>query len=279
MKKIESKIPYNYKTIKVTQSRLNKGLLAIPVSLIDYFPKDERNVYVTFGNKEEVNIKKFTPYSSSSRECRIGGMKTFYERFHVSDGDELVVQFIDKGKYRILTETQFESFVLGTENQLDEAKNEYEADSKITQISKFTNLSFDKVVLNEFFRLSKNEIKERKYSKTNFTQTKESVPPFMRRILGNIYQGKCQITGFGFLKRDGTPYFELHHINPDLGHHPKNLLVVCPNVHAQFTYANLSQHFDEEGWLRNVKFNNEKHLVNQKIDELPKNFEKEIHYI
>jgi len=39
MKTIESKLPFNYKTIRVTQSRINKGLLAIPVSLIDYFPK------------------------------------------------------------------------------------------------------------------------------------------------------------------------------------------------------------------------------------------------
>ena len=72
MKTIESKLPFNYKTIRVTKSRINKGLLAIPVSLIDYFPKKKSKIYVSFGKDKEAILINFTPFSSSSRENRIG---------------------------------------------------------------------------------------------------------------------------------------------------------------------------------------------------------------
>lgn len=108
---------------------------------------------------------------------------------------------------------------------------------------------------------------------------KEGIPAAIRKILTEIYDGKCQITQFGFLTRNGKPYFEIHHIKPDLGNHLKNLLVICPNIHALFTYAHLQQYFDEEGWLRRVKFNNEQYNVIHIIDEIPKQFEKEIHFL
>lgn len=53
MQKTASKIPFSYKTIKLTQSRLNKGLLAIPVSLIDYFPKQKGKIYIATGTSDK----------------------------------------------------------------------------------------------------------------------------------------------------------------------------------------------------------------------------------
>ena len=94
MKIIESKIPFNYKTIKVTQSRINKGLLAIPVSLIEYFPENKNKVNIAFGDSLKASPKNFTPYHSSSKECRIGGMDKFYDKFQIKNGDELVIQFL-----------------------------------------------------------------------------------------------------------------------------------------------------------------------------------------
>ena len=93
-----------------------------------------------------------------------------------------------------------------------------------------------------------------------------------------MYEGKCQVTNFSFFTKKNKPYFELHHIDPEKGNHLKNLLVVSPNTHAQFTHANLIQHFDNEGWLRKVKFNKDEYKVFQIIDDLPNEFEKEIHF-
>jgi len=279
MKTIKSKIPFNYKTIKTTQSRIDKGLLAIPVSLIDYFPKNKTKVYIAFGPSLKRSPKNFTPFTSSSRECRIGGMKKFYENFQIKDGDELVVQILDDDTYRIFTERQFEESVKTVEEALDKAKDENEAGYRLKKISEVTNSDFRETVFNEYFRLSKSEFEKRKHNKPWIGMRKEGIPATIRKILKEIYGGKCQITQFSFLMRNGEPYFETHHIKPDLGNHLKNLLVVCPNIHALFTYAHLQQHFDEEGWLRRVEFNNEEYNVIQIIDKIPKQFEKEIHFL
>jgi hypothetical protein len=68
MQKVKSEIGYNYVTIKATQSRINKGLLAIPVSLLDRFPKEKRKTTLLFDDEEKYFIKSFVPYTSSSQE-------------------------------------------------------------------------------------------------------------------------------------------------------------------------------------------------------------------
>lgn len=278
MKKTKSKIPFNYKTIKVTQSRLNKGLLAIPVSLIDYFPKQKGKIYIATGLNNEVIAKTFTPYTSSSRECRIGGMRDFYEKFNLKDGDEIVVQTMDSNKYRLLTERQFEELVQRAEKEFDKSENEDIASSHLDTISKITNITPRETLWSEYSRLTQMEIQKRKYKIAKPREARENAPPSIRRLLTEIYDGKCQITGFGFLMKSRKPYFEIHHIKPELGNHIKNILVVSPNAHAQFTYAFVEENFDNDGWLRRVKFNNKVFLVNHIIDKIPKKFEKEVHF-
>ena len=41
MQKQKSEISFDYITLKTTKGRIAKGLLAIPVSLIDIFPKQK----------------------------------------------------------------------------------------------------------------------------------------------------------------------------------------------------------------------------------------------
>ncbi|MFQ5965853.1 MAG: HNH endonuclease [Candidatus Scalinduaceae bacterium] len=278
MKVTESKVPFNYKTIKITQSRINKGLLAIPVSLVGCFPRSKTKIYIAFGESLKASPKNFTPYESSSRECRIGGMKNFYELFQIKDGDELVIQILDDKKYRISTEKQFENSIKKSEKEFDKSRDENEAGRKLTQLSKITNVDSKEAIFSEFFRLSRNIIDKRQHTKQREITKKETVPASIRKILAEVYMGKCQITGFGFLMKNGKSYFEIHHIKSDFGNHLKNLLVVSPNVHAQFTYANIEEHFDKEGWLRRVKFNKEEYNVNHITDKIPKRFEKEVHY-
>lgn len=278
MKKIESKLPFNYKTIKITQSRIDKGLLAIPVSLIDYFPKKKTTVEVALGNVAKLSPKIFTPYTSSSRECRIGGMRDFYEKFKLKDGDEIVVQILEDNKYRFLTEEHFEDMVKGIEKEFDQSESEDIANSKLNLISRITNTPPEETLLSEYYRLAKGEVQARKEKTIKPREAKESAPPSIRELLTNIYGGKCQITGFGFLMKNGKPYFDIHHIKPELGNHIKNILVVSPNVHAQFTYAFVEEYFDSDGWLRRVKFNDRIFVVNHVIDKIPKKFEKEVHF-
>ncbi len=94
--KIKSRINYNYSTIKITKSRIDKGLLAIPVSLIDKFPSIKRTINVFIDNSTIPLKKNFTPYNSSSRECRIGGMKDFFTTYNINSDHEIAIEFYDK---------------------------------------------------------------------------------------------------------------------------------------------------------------------------------------
>jgi len=278
MKTLQSNIPFSYRTIKVTQSRIDKGLLAIPVSLIDALPNLKTKVYVVTAVGEKPAPKNFTPYSSSSRECRIGGMRDFYDKFRIKEGDEIVVQVLDEETLRIIPEKHFEDMIRRLEDGLDSSRDEDEADSKLQEVSGLTGSDLKEVVLNEYFRLSTAQVNERKQGVERASTRKETIPAGIKRLLTKIYEGKCQLTGFTFVMKNGNRYFEVHHIRPDIGNHVKNLLVVSPNVHAQFTYATVKESFDREGWLRHVEFNEEDFVVHHIIDSVPTKFEKEIHF-
>jgi hypothetical protein len=279
MKEMKIDIPIDYRTIKLTDSRIKKGLLAIPVSLIDLFPQDKKNItLINKDNKEEQ--KKFTPYSSSSHECRIGGMKNFFEIYGLKDGDEVVVIKINDDKYRLLPENIFQKTLLDAFSQLEKSVDETEFESTLTNIEMISNESRKAILQKEFVRLTNIDVMaERKKIVKGNVKSRETVPLFLRKMLLALYEGRCQLTNFTFIKKNGGPYFEIHHINSSSGNHLKNLLVVCPNIHAQFTYANVEQSFDDNGWLRAVKLNDKYFSVFQIIDTLQKNFKKEIHFI
>ncbi len=276
MEKVKSELPLSYVTIKTTKSRIDKGLLAIPVSLIDIFPKEKSNITIIDENGKE-ETKSFTPYNSSSRECRIGGVKRFYDEFKIQNGDELVIQLLDEGKFKIISESKFKNTFLNTLGEFEKCENEQIAEEKLNNLSKISNIDKAQILTNEFVKLSKIPILDRKSKVVEKRETKEYVPFSLRKVLTQVYSGKCQISDFTFLMKNGKAYFEIHHINPDKGNHFKNLLVVSPNVHSQFTYANIEQNFDNEGWLRKVKFNDDVYNVFQAIDKLPNIFEKEVH--
>jgi len=277
MKKVKSSIPFDYITVKTTKSRIEKGLLAIPVSLVDLFPKNTSKITL-LNERGKEEAKSFTQYNSSSRECRIGGLKEFYLKNKIKDGDELVIQLLDDAKFKIIPENIFERQISDLEYKIDKSVNNNEFENDILELSKITNKPFDDVIKHEFVRLTRQEISPRKNRIIPQIKIKENVPASLRKILSELYKGKCQVSNFTFLMKNGNPYFEIHHIDPLKGNHFKNLLVVSPNVHEQFTHAKLEQFFDKECWLRNVKFNEEKYSVFQIIDKLPKVFEKEIHY-
>ncbi len=144
MIKSKSDIPFNYATIKLTKSRLDKGLLAIPVSLINLFH---------------------------------GTIKSF-------------------------------------ENNLDLSENEKQFSKVIEEISQTVNQTKENVVKNEFVRLASKSIDPRKQIVKEKVKVRETVPYSIRKILLYLYNGRCQVSGFTFLMKNGDHYFEIHHINP-----------------------------------------------------------------
>lgn len=268
MIKIKSPINYNYATVKITQSRINKGLIAIPVSLAKWFPINNSQIQVYLDDSLVPHTKKYSSYSSATRECRIGGMAEWFKEIEIKDGEEIVIQLIDKDQfiYRLIPEQKFLIKTHELQSDLDKSKNDLDASDKIVSIAEWTEADKKTVMLNEYHRLTETmPVREREYNNRRSNKAKEDAPSNLRVILEGIYEGHCQVCDFWFLKRDNRPYFEIHHINPLQGNHPQNLIVVCANCHRQFEYANMKTEINSEGWLIGVIFNNKSFNVIQTV--------------
>lgn len=255
----------------MTSSRLDKGLLAIPKSLaVGWFPISDEQINIYFGLSLVIQKKNYISWMGSSREARIIGMSEWFNISKLKSGEEIVIQLIDREAlvYRIMTEDEYISRHKSFESKFDKSIDISESNNNLAEIANLNNFDLYNTALRELNRLSKVELTARMYSKIRETQVRENIPASLRIILENIYKGHCQLCKFGFLKRDMKPYYEVHHIRPEFGSHPKNILVVCPNCHAQFTYAKINQYFSNK-WLTKVRFNEREFKVYQAIsDEL-----------
>lgn len=261
----KSEINYNYVTIKMTQSRIGKGLIAIPVSLIKWFPNSDGAIQIYLDDSSVLQTKKYSSYNSTTRECRIYGMREWFEKNKIKNGDEIVLQIIDKDKfvYRLINEANFITKTQQIQSKFDASVDEQEAFQNLIEIANWTKATEEIVKLREFHRLIKEtNIEERKRIIKRELSTKDSTPPNIKILLGKIYAGHCQVCDFWFLKRDKNPYFETHHIAPENANHVQNLLVVCGNCHNQFHYANVKQML-KDGWISKVFFNDKVFEVNQ----------------
>ncbi len=254
----KSRIAYPYATIRITQSRIDKGLIAIPVSLVEWFPDHNENIQVYLNDSPISQTKNYSSYTSSTHECRIGGVRKWFEQNKIKSGDEVVIQLIDKERfiYRLIPENNFIVTTQELQHSFDKSDTEQKASETITTIAEWTHLKRGKIVIGEYYRLSNIlPSEERQYVRRRISQTRESVPANLRILLEDIYQGHCQVCDFWFLKRDIKPYFETHHIDPSKGHHLKNVLVVCGNCHNQFEYTYVRHEFSDDRWLIRVAFN------------------------
>lgn len=262
----KSQINYSYATIKITQSRIDKGLIAIPVALAGWFPDHNETIEVYLNDSPVSQTRHYSSYTSSTRECRIGGVRQWFQQNSIKTGDEIVIQFMDEERfiYRLIPERNFILKTQELQYGFDNSDTEQEASGKITTLAQWTHLDKGKVVFNEYYRLANTlPPKERQYIRKSASRARESVPANLRTLLGDIYKGHCQVCDFWFLKRDKVPYFEIHHLDPLRGHHPKNLVVVCGNCHNQFEHADVKQEFDDDLWLARIYFNESMHSVKQ----------------
>ena len=99
------------------------------------------------------------------------------------------------------------------------------------------------------------------YSTSVQGEVKERIQKIQRRNskavkdLKELYEHKCQITGdqLTFLKRDGIPYTEAHHLEPLAAggaDNPFNMIVVNPLTHKMLHYAKIEgQYITEDNYF------------------------------
>ena len=266
---VPSLINYNYSTIKMTRSRIEYGLLAVPINLLNMFPKDSSDLYIYFDDSKVLRKKSFV-LSEKNREARVYGLSEWYNKNSLIEGDEIVIQLLNQKEniYRFVTEKRFIEKNTKIQTSFDKSTNEINAESNLANLSDWNKIEPEQTALREVFRLSKENLEERKRRIRRNVNSKETVSPQLRISLLRIYQGVCQVCQFWFLKKDNNPYFEIHHLNALYGNHPKNLLLVCANCHRQFEFANVKKEFDIDGWLNTVIFNQKKYHINQAITKV-----------
>ena len=262
----DSGIYYNYFTIRITQSRIDRDLIALPRSLTNWFPDHNTTIKVFWDDSPILQTKRYTSYTSTTHESRIAGMAEWFRKNDIKHGDEIVIQLIDREHYiyRLISERYFLVKTKELQERFDHSESEPEASEKIQGLSQWTNSEQRSVLISEYSRLVETaQTKKREYVNKTSGRAKEGVPNNFRVLLRDIYQGHCQLCNFTFLKRDNTPYFEIHHINPPIGNHPQNLILVCANCHRQFDFATVQDEFNDDGWLRKVFFNDREYSVDQ----------------
>ncbi len=256
-------------TIRASASRLEKGFLAVPQKFRDWFPSAKGEIQVVFDDQEKAKGLTFHPNGPEVKENRIFGLGHWFSKRDVREGDliSITVEDRDRQLYRIA----LDRFILEREEQkarqtLDAARTDSEAEQGFSTLSRLTRKRPRGLAQEELLRIAQESARRpRPRVSPGTVERHEGVPSGIRVLLRELHEGKCQVCSFTFEKRNGEPYFEIHHLDPEVGHHPSNLLVVCPNCHAQFEHATVTNFKWAGNWLVGVMINGKRVAVRQPL--------------
>jgi len=256
-------------TIRATASRVEKGLLAIPQKFTDWFPHEKGQIQVVFDDEDRAKALTFHPYDPTVKEARIFGLGHWFSKRSVREGDPISITLEDMARrlYRIA----LDRYVREREEQkarqkLQAARTDAEAKQELSTLSRLTRKRPRELAQEELLRIAQESPRQpRPRVSPRAAERHEGVPSAIRVLLRELHDGRCQLCSFSFEKRDGGPYFEIHHLDPEVGHHPSNLLVVCPNCHAQFEHATVTDFKWVGNWLVGVTINGKRVAVRQPL--------------
>ena len=119
-------------------------------------------------------MKSFIPYNSSSQECRINGLASWFVKNKIQDQDEIVIQFLDEneGIYRLIKETKFIEQIKTLESKIVSTKKDDDLEKYFEDLALKVNQSKKEVAIVEFLRLNNEIIKRRSYKKIKYLSGK-----------------------------------------------------------------------------------------------------------
>ena len=256
-------------TIRATASRLEKGLLAVPQKFTEWFPGEKGQIQVLFDDEEQTKTLTFHPYDPTVKENRIFGLGQWMSKRGVREGDLISITLEDQTKqlYRIALDRYVQERQESKARQgLQAARTDSDAERELSTLSRLTKRRPRELAQEELLRIAQQSARQpRPRVSPAATERHEGVPSAIRVLLRELHDGKCQLCSFTFEKLNGEPYFEIHHLDPEVGHHPSNLLVLCPNCHAQFEHATVSDFKWIGIWLVSVKINGKRIAVRQPL--------------
>lgn len=256
-------------TNRVLASRLEKGFLAIPQNFKDWFPSEKGQIQVAFDDEEKPKALTFHPCDPKVKESRIFGLGPWFSKRGVREGDLITITLEDRDRrlYRIALDRYVrERGEQQARQKLQAARTDTEAEQALSTLSRLTRKRLRELAQEELLHIAQGSLRQpRPRGFPAAAERHEGVPSGMRVLLRELHDGKCQLCSFTFEKRDGEPYFEIHHLDPQVGHHPTNLLVVCPNCHAQFEHARVTDFKWVGNWLVGVTIDGRRVAVRQPL--------------
>lgn len=256
-------------TIRASASRLEKGLLAIPQRFGDWFPSTKSEIQVLFDDEEKPKRLTFHPNGPEVKENRIFGVGHWFSKRGVREGDLISITLEDRDRH--LYRIALDRFIQEREEQrtrekLDGARTDSEAERELSALSRLTRKRPRGLAQEELLRIAQESVRRpRPRIPPGAAERHEGAPSAIRVLLRELHDGKCQLCFFTFEKRNGEPYFEIHHLDPEIGHHPSNLLVLCPNCHAQFEHARVTDFKWVGNWLVGATINGKRVAVRQPL--------------
>jgi 5-methylcytosine-specific restriction endonuclease McrA len=256
-------------TIRASASRLEKGLIAIPQRFNGWFPRDKGPIQIVFDDEQESKPLTFHPYDPIVKESRIFGLGHWFSKRGVREGDQISITLEDiNGRlYRIALDRYVrEREEQRTRQKLRAARTDSEAEREVVALSRMTGKGPRRLAQDELARMAEESTRRpRPRVHPGGAERHEGVPSAIRVLLRQLHDGKCQLCSFTFEKANGEPYFEVHHLDPEIGHHPTNLLVVCPNCHAQLERATVTDFRWVGNWLVGVTINGKRFGIRQPL--------------
>jgi hypothetical protein len=221
---------------------------------------------VTFDDGSKAEPKIYMPYDPKIKECRLFGLSRWFSKRGIVAGDAITVTVEDtaKGIYRIaLDRFMRQRQAAEARRQLYSTDSTEVAGDQLRKLAEAKREQVKEIAFQEIALMAQRPVLRRKRTMALQKGRAEAVPPALRALLEAVHQGRCQICGFTFRKRDGRPYFEIHHLEGERGHHPTNVLVICPNCHAQLENATITEMDRIMGWLVGVTINGKRFKVRQ----------------
>jgi hypothetical protein len=240
--------------IRATRSRIEAGLLAIPSASLAAFPASRSTISVRFDESVTAAGRTFIPGATSAKEARIYGLSEWFRTAAIEPGDLIRISVIESEPpvYWLIREDRYRNLVVGTLIERGEkAPTVSDAEAAVTTLRRFTGRRSKEIIKQEIAGFAGRYEEERRRAK-RYGEARLPARPWVRALLGELYEGRCQLCAYTFQMASGRPYYEIHHIAGEHGDDPRNLLLVCSNCHAKLTHGTVANLQFRDGWLIEV---------------------------
>jgi hypothetical protein len=148
-------------TMRVSASRLKKGLLAIPQEFKDWFPREKGQIHVVFDDEEKTRALTFNPYGPEVKENRIFGVGRWFSKRGVREGDLISITLEDQDRrlYRIsLDRFVRERAEQEARQKLHAARTDAEAEQELSTLARLTRKRPRELVQEELLRIARESL-------------------------------------------------------------------------------------------------------------------------